>query len=667
MAIEKMKKVTVISTADRKSELLDDLMWLSAVDVNPLSDKLEDEEWGNLIKCDGEQTIVEKIAKKVSVLEHALKIYRPISTEKRSLFTPFHELSREDFDNFMSADNGVVSAAEEAIKIEAELIKLKNEENNLDSLKKQLLPWVAIPSRLNEKISQHTSFTFGSLPLKRDLTQITDGELKISDENGEEHSVKAAAWTEELSCDKELKYYLIVYLSNQEQSLFNALSEFGFNRISFPELRGTVSDNIKTINDKKEDIAEKRQELNNKLNEYAKRLSDTEKAIDILSNEKRLFEVREKVLLTQSAFMLEGWTPAERMPDIVSLCEKYGAYLIEEDPKPDEEPPIKLKNHKLVEPFETVTEMYSLPIYRGIDPDFLIAPFYFVFFGVMLSDAGYGLLLALGCFFALKKMNLRGSLRKMVKMFMFGGISTVVWGLLFGSFFGDAVGVISQTFFSGSIALKPIWFDPVSDPITLLVVSFIMGYIHIMVGLGTKMYLLIRDKDYVSAVCDIGFWMILLIGLPLFLVNSTVAAVISIIGALGLVFTQGRNKKGIFGKVIGGVGSLYGITGYFSDLLSYSRILALGLSAGVIGSVFNKLGSLGGKNIIGVILFIVIFTLGHLLNLALSTLSAYVHTSRLQFIEFFSKFYESGGRAFNELGVHGEYSDIVLTKNNNKK
>ena len=173
-----------------------------------------------------------------------------------------------------------------------------------------------------------------------------------------------------------------------------------------------------------------------------------------------------------------------------------------------------------------------------------------------------------------------------------------------------------------------------------------------------KMYMLIRDKQYFAAAFDVGSWIVLLLGIPVILVNPVLGGIIVGAGALSLILTQGRDKKDIFGKIIGGVGSLYGITGYLSDVLSYSRILALGLSAGVIGSVFNKLGSLGGSNFFGVILFIVIFAVGHTLNIALSILGAYVHASRLQFIEFFSKFYESGGRKFDEFGVNAKYTEI---------
>ena len=653
MAIVKMKKVTVVAMAEDKSAMLDDLMWLSAVDVNPLSDKLSDEEWASIGNCDNVSEDVDAVNEKISLLEQALKIYRLYSREKRSLFTPYQTLTREDFDSFPDTESLLLSNAEKAVAATSELTAARSEENRLESLRQRLVPWQNMPLRLNETVSEKASWFYGSLPIKADISSVTEGDL-VSEDTTE----KTAAWTECLAKDKSFSYWLVICLSSQEKQILSALSDIGFNRISFPELRGTVEENLNEIERKKGDLSEKRDALIKQLEKYSEDLSKAEKAIDILSNEARLIKVREKVLNTQSAYMLEGWTPEERVPEVSALCDKYGAFLLSEDPSDDEEPPIQLRNAKIIKPFEQITEMFSLPAYRGLDPNFMVAPFYFLFFGMMLSDAGYGLLLALGGFLVLKFTNIRGSLRNMVTMFAVCGISTVFWGLMFGTFFGDAVGVISSTFFGGNLTLPPIWFDPVNDPITLLIISFAVGLIHILVGLGLKMYMLIRDGHYFSAIFDVGCWMIILIGIPVFLANSTAGAVMVGIGAAGLIFTQGRDKKGILGKIIGGVGSLYGITGYLSDVLSYSRILALGLSAGVIGSVFNKLGSLGGANIIGIILFIVIFAIGHLLNIALSTLGAYVHASRLQFIEFFSKFYESGGRKFDEFGIQAKYTEL---------
>lgn len=651
MAIVKMKKVTVVAMAEDKQALLNDLMWLSAVEVSPLSEKIDDEELAPLVSTENVSDNIEDINNKISILSQALKTYRLYSKEKRSLFTPYQLVTRADFDTFQDKEEKLCSDAKNALRAAAELSTIKSEENRLDALTQRLLPWKTLPFALNEPVSEKTAYFFGSVPLKAKIETVTEGQ---ADEDGE----KIAAWTDCLAKDKSYAYILVICLASQERELLSSLSDIGFSRISFPELHGTVAGNLDKISRRKEELSDNREALVKQLEKYSENLSDTEKAIDILSNNARLTGVREKLLNTGSAFILQGWTPEDRVGELAGLLEKYGAPFFAEDPSPQEEPPIKLKNAKIVQPFEPITEMFALPTYRGLDPNFMVAPFYFLFFGMMLSDAGYGLLLAIGGFLILKFTNIRGSIRNMVKMFAICGISTVVWGLLFGTFFGDAVGVISSTFFNSDLTLQPLWFDPVSDPITLLIVSFAVGFIHIMVGLGLKMFMLIRDRHYFSAIFDVGCWMLLLAGVPVVLFNVPVGIALIAVGAVGLILTQGREKKGIVGKIIGGVGSLYGITGYMSDILSYSRILALGLSAGVIGSVFNKLGSLGGANFIGVILFIIIFVIGHILNLALSTLGAYVHASRLQFIEFFSKFYESGGRKFDEFGIQLKYTEL---------
>jgi V/A-type H+-transporting ATPase subunit I len=253
--------------------------------------------------------------------------------------------------------------------------------------------------------------------------------------------------------------------------------------------------------------------------------------------------------------------------------------------------------------------MYALPTYRGLDPNFALAPFYLILFGLMLSDAGYGLVITVACALFIKIIKPRGNMRNMLKMFMFCGISTTFWGIMFGSFFGDIIPVFTETFFNHRVDLKPVWFNPVEDPLTLLGFSFVLGYLHIMTGIILKGYMQIRDKQYLSALFDVGFWVTLLIGLPLLAVGGAVGEAgkwISIISAAGLVLTQGRSEKNIIKKLFSGILSLYGITGYASDVLSYSRILALGLSTGVIASVFNKLGSLMGSGVVSLIIFIII-------------------------------------------------------------
>ncbi len=316
--------------------------------------------------------------------------------------------------------------------------------------------------------------------------------------------------------------------------------------------------------------------------------------------------------------------------------------------------------------------MYSLPSRHDIDPTKLLAPFYFIFFGMMLSDAAYGIIMAVGCWYILKKFKLEGMTYRMIKMFFYCGISTFIWGALFGGWFGDFIPVAAKTLFDVDIVIKPIWFDPMAEPMKLLIFSLILGGIHLFVGMGIQAYMFIRDGHPLDALFDIGLWYVLLIGLVLFGIGGSVAPVMvtvgkvmSIVGAVGILLTGGRKKKGIFGKITGGLGSLYGITSYLSDVLSYSRLLALGLATGVVAKVINTLGSLAGGGVKGAIVLLLAFVIGTVFNIAINALGAFVHSCRLQYVEFFGKFYTGGGRPFEPFERKTKYIKILKEEKNN--
>lgn len=654
MAIVKMKKATIVAVSDEKDAILKDLFWMSSVDVCPI-----DENIAEYTTEDGAEDISDEFGVRLNTLVSAEKILAKYAQKPRSLFTPFHELSRKDFESFDKNDDGILKEAQRSVDLTKEIENADENIRRMTQLKESLLPWSDINLKLNESSSSKTSYVIGTMPEDKVLTDITDAYL--DSENTDE---KIAAWGEIISEEKTFKRFIFIYLKDQRERFFEVLSENRFNEISFPGLSGTPAENISVLTETIKEYEKKKETYITELRSIAKRHGDVEKAIDIVANEKKLFDVRTRIALTGKSFIISGWCPEGRIDELTELENRYTCCCIIEEPEEDEEPPVLLKNAKLVTPFEPITEMYALPTYRGLDPNFMVAPFYFVLFGMMLSDAGYGFLLTVGCFLALKLMHFKPGLKKMLTMFMYGGLSAIFWGVLFGSCFGDSITVIGNTFFDGKFSFSPVWFDPINEPMTLMIISFIVGYVHIIVGMCLKGYMLIRDGHTLDAIFDIGFWLLVLLGIPVFLIGGiakTIAIVMIAAGALGLVLTQGRSEKNIFKKISSGVLSLYGITGYMADVLSYSRILALCLSTGVIASVFNKLGSMGGNSVLGVILFIIVFIVGHVLNTALSLLSAYVHDSRLQFIEFFGKFYESGGTPYTAFGADGKYSNIRST------
>ena len=360
-----------------------------------------------------------------------------------------------------------------------------------------------------------------------------------------------------------------------------------------------------------------------------------------------------------------------------AIGDKYDCVLDIEDIKEDEEPPTLLSNNGFSSSVEGVLESYGLPHKGEFDPTTIMSFFYVFFFGMMLSDAAYGAIIAIACFIVLKKFPRMGEgMHKTIKMFMFCGVSTVVWGILFGGYFGNVVDIVSETFFGKLVTVPALWFIPLNDPMRLLVYSLAFGVVHLFVGLGIKGYMELKEGRTLDFFCDVVLWFAFLIGLIMLLLPSdifasiaqtkivfppvlnTVAKALAIGGALGLVLMSGRESKNPILRIALGAYDIYNITGWLSDVLSYSRLLALGLATGVIASVVNQMGSMFGKGIVGVIGFILVFLVGHTLNLAINLLGAYVHTNRLQFVEFFGKFYEGGGKPFEPFKSDTKYVTI---------
>lgn len=352
---------------------------------------------------------------------------------------------------------------------------------------------------------------------------------------------------------------------------------------------------------------------------------------------------------TVSAFKVQGWVRKDRVQRVEKVVQGVtDAYqLTFADPAEGEILPTVLENGKLVEPYESVVELYSLPKAGSIDPDLIMAPFHFIFFGMMLSDAGYGLVLTVMLYFALKKFRPTGFARQLAMVIFFGSISTILWGAMFGGWFG--------------LEWKPLLFVPMKEPLKMLALCFGLGAIHLVAGMLVKVYMLFREGDIVGAVCDQISWLIMFLGFFLMaLVPGPVGKYLAWLGAGIIILFGGREKKGIVSRLLGGLLTLYNISGYLSDLLSYSRIFALGLATGVIAMVINTVAQmLWSAGPVGIVAAILVLLAGHYFNIIINVLGAFVHSSRLQYIEFFGKFYEAGGRAFLPLALRTKYTDIT--------
>lgn len=390
------------------------------------------------------------------------------------------------------------------------------------------------------------------------------------------------------------------------------------------------------------------------------------------------YEILGTLPQSQRTFVVSGYIPVKAVDAVKkAIGEVYDCVIDVEDLKEDEEAPTILKNNGFSSSMEGVLESYGLPHKGEFDPTTIMSFFYVFFFGMMLSDAAYGAIIAVACFVVLKKYPRMGeSMHKSLKMFMFCGVSTLVWGILFGGYFGNVVDIVSGTFFGKTVTVPALWFVPLNDPMRLLVYSLAFGVVHLFVGLGIKGYMLLKDGRPLDFFCDVVLWYAFLIGLLLMLIPTDIfasiaqakitfppflnmlAKALAIIGVAGLVLMSGRDSKNPALRIALGAYDVYNITGWLSDVLSYSRLLALGLATGVIASVVNQMGSMFGKGIVGIIGFLIVFIVGHTLNLAINLLGAYVHTNRLQFVEFFGKFYEGGGKPFEPFKSDTKYVDI---------
>jgi len=565
--------------------------------------------------------------------------------KKKGLLSAPEEISLDSLtDNFRKRSEKLVNRA---LELQNEI---KSTNAKISSVKNQLaalVPWVSFRHEIPECVTDSTKSISGSFPVKLDLSKL-DRELQ-----------GCAYVLEQLGRSEREVYVRLVSYKDDFEAALTIMHSFGF--IPCPctasAADGFAEGKAKRLEDKLTRLTEKLSALHDEAKTLAERHGDTELYVDLLMTDEARTEAEECFAASERTAVVTGWVSEDDRETVEKFLDSRGdAYSFEEAAQDDAEAPIKFKNGAFTAQFEPVVELYSPPAYGAFDPTGIMSLFYTVIFGLMLADVGYGLLLSIGCFLGLKLMRPEGSMKKMLTMFGICGISCTVMGVLFGGYFSDLPQIIMENWFG--IENPPdfaLLFNPLTSPIPFLAVSLGVGAIHLITALGIKFYVLWVRKKRVEAVCDVGSWIILFLGIGLFLVFKEAGLVLTGLGALMLICTQGRHEKNIFMKVFKGVGSLYDIVSYFSDLLSYSRILALGLASMVVGSVFNILGALPGLSVIGVIVFFLIFTIGHLLNMAVNLLGTFVHTSRLQYIEFFGKFYEDGGRMFAPLTPKSKY------------
>ncbi|MEA4939000.1 MAG: V-type ATP synthase subunit I [Christensenella sp.] len=628
-----MKRITLVAHKADEAAILKALQATQSVEI------LQKGDTGANISA------LERAEARVQKLKDALVTLRPFG-EKRGFFASMPEMRAEELAELLPE---AVSYSDQVATIARDLASTKSEIDKNEATIDSLRPWEQFPADMQTFSSARTVKYFTGLIAAQDVEKLEAIEQTAEYQLFNEGAFRACV----VACP-----------INEAKAVGNVLKSLNWTDVVFPKLSGTPAEAMQELYERNRALTAKKVDLENALTEEAgNRTRLVEGAYDAAVIERDRAAAAADLVRTSATFELEGWVPSDKLnaveQAIRSITDAF--YLDVRDPEDGETPPSYVENNKFATPFEQVTNLYSRPDPKGIDATPYMAPFYVLLFGLMLSDTGYGIVLAIltAAFIKIKKPT--GMSGGFARVLFWGGISTIVWGVLVGTFFGMDFDVLF-----GTKNLFPIFVDPMENPIGMLILCFGLGVLHILFGVILKMKVAFSNGDWQTAIFDSLSWILIVLGLIVYAVPSAVPGLPKVIGTVGLaaaglgavmiLLFKGRDKKNPFARTISGLGELYQVTGYLSDILSYARLFALGIATGVIASVFNELCKMlmGSPilvlRILGIAVACVLLVALHGFNIAINTLGAFVHCARLQYVEFYGKFYEMGGRAFRPLG-----------------
>lgn len=637
MAIVKMKKLALIGLLSEREPALDELLRLGCVEISASESTLADPEYAQLLHSDGSE-LTERTAE-LSRITAALELLDKHSPKKTGLFTKRQEKTVEQL---FSAEgkNRALAAAEEIIRLEAGIDQITAEKSRLRAERAALEPWLSLDIPLEIGGTRETKLIFAQMRANASLEKLI---VALEPEEAQLYPINT---------DRDQHYFTVIHHNETAEAVTEILQKFACTIANFAGLSGTAKANAARLDNEIQALDLAIADNKKAIAAFDADRDDMKLATDMLRAEISKESAKDKLLSTQQVYTLSGWVPVPELKKAQAVFDKYSCAYELSDPTPEDDVPTKLKNNIFTSPFMMVTEMYSLPAYTGIDPNPLIAPFFALFFGIMYGDLGYGLVLVLLGVLALKFMKPRGVMKQMAGLLVICGAATCLCGFLFGSFFGDMIPTLQKMF---GLQQTEVWqlINPLQEPMVLLLGSLVLGFIQILFSMAVKAYMLIRDGRWLDAIFDIGSWWVFFAGLALGVLGITWMVLFA--GLAMIILTQGRAKPTVIGKLIGGIAGLYDIVNYLSDILSYMRLMALLLASSVVASVVNVLGSLNGS----IIVFVIVFLFGHLLNMGINIIGTFVHAARLQFLEFFGRFYEDGGRPFEPMSINTKYVDII--------
>lgn len=662
MAIVKMKRLRLVGLRSDQEALLRLLQRLGCVEISQRPE--DDEAMASLSPPDG--AALNEARNNAAGLQTALEILRKYVKSKGGLLTPLPTISQQElFDDGVYAEG--LDCARRVNEASRQIAALQAERSKLEGQKQLLAPWLPLDTPLDAQDTRETRVQFGTVP----------GRFRL------EAVISAVAGASELAqilpgeSDTDAHHLLLVCHKSAWADVSAALKEFGWSAVNLKGWSGTAKENCKVLEDKLEQLARQLEAEQANIVSLAEKHELLERALDRTNQDISREEAKGRLLDSEQAFFLDGWLPAENEDELVKALGGLQCAWEITEPTKEEYPqvPIKLKNNPVTAPFNAITEMYSMPAYDSVDPNPLMAPFFIVFFGFMMNDIAYGLLMAIGTAVFLKKARPKGGMRNMMSMFFMCGISSIFWGCVTGGFFGDFLPKLFELL--GVSATVPgyhdaagafVWFwkplfSPINDIILVMVGSMVLGVIQVFTGMAVSVEEKFRHGNALDAVTQEIAWYIILGGAALAIVGNVVAGMPAALGTVGIVMLvvgfvllpvgSILRSKSALGAITWIWDAYQSISGYFSDILSYLRLMALMMAGSIIASVFNTLGS-----VFGLVPFIIVAIFGNVLNLVLNLLGCYVHTMRLQCLEFFGRFYQDGGKPFRPLSVDTKYVDV---------
>ncbi|MGI6174706.1 MAG: V-type ATP synthase subunit I [Christensenellales bacterium] len=665
MAVMKMMRIRLCAMKRDRKQILELLQRREVVEIRSAGKE------GKIFQKTDMASFRDRFEKNARIASDALDILRKHEEEKGSKLAFLRmqsPVSVQENAAFYDRIERVVNQAQRVIRLERGMAEAKAEILRIDMRQASLAPWMDLPVPQRFSGTKKTTVLIGLLEGEHTLNGIMERFASAAPGLDAVH-IEIVSKRKEQTC-----IYVIILKKDAEQAEA-ALRAIGFTRPA--AMTGHMpTQKQHMLMDERAQAQQRIEQAGQELSTLVAMRDDFRYLQDHMTMRAEKYAVIEQLLQSRHAFVLQGYIPVENAEALKhELTEKFDCSVEMLSTEKDRKAPVKLRNSRFSEPTEIVLESYSMPGKGELDPTGVMSIFYYLMFGLMFSDAGYGLILALVCgILLLKVKNMKPNWNRNLRLFFWCGVSTMFWGVIFSSYFGDVVDVVASTFFNTQASIPPLWFYPMASPMRLLMFCLAIGIVHLLAGYVMKGLTCIKNGDHIDFIYETVFPVGILLPLVVILMGSDmfygmagfmiqlsplvsdICLLIAGICALGVLLTGGRDSKNWGKRILKGLYGLYNVlAGWLSDILSYSRLLALGLATGVIASVMNQLGAMFGGGFIGLVGFLIVFLIGHALNFGINVLGAYVHSNRLAYVEFFGKFYEGGGRKYMPFGMNTKY------------